>query len=97
MEISVTDQALAFLGALALGGSLGGLYDLFRLFRQRFRLGLLDSVLDLLYWPVSVGALFFYAVAAGNGDVRLYLLSRLRGRSRHLKIPSRVRLRSQAP
>jgi len=74
MGNSVTAQALDFLGALALGGGLGLVYDLFRLLRGRFCLGILGSALDLLYWPLSVAALFFYAVAAGNGEVRIYLL-----------------------
>ena len=75
MGNSVTAQALAFLGAMALGGGLGLVYDLFRLLRGRFRLGLLSAALDLLYWPLSVAALFSYAVAAGNGEVRIYLLA----------------------
>ena len=74
MEVSVTGQALSFFGAAALGGALGFLYDFFRLLRKRLltRMGL---ALDLLYWPLTVAAFFFYAVAAGNGDIRLYLLA----------------------
>ena len=74
MEVSVTGQALSFFGAAVLGGALGFLYDFFRLLRKRFltRMGL---ALDLLYWPLTVAAFFFYAVAAGNGDIRLYLLA----------------------
>ena len=38
MAVSVTAQALSFLGALGLGGALGILYDLFRLLRGRLGL-----------------------------------------------------------
>lgn len=74
MAISVTDQAMAFLGALALGGGLGVLYDLFRLSRVRLGLRVLGALLDLSYWVVAVLALFGYCLAAGNGDVRIYLV-----------------------
>ena len=68
MAISVTDQAMAFLGALALGGALGVLYDLFRLVRVRLKLRALGALLDLGYWALAVLALFGYCLAAGNGD-----------------------------
>ena len=74
MAISVTDQAMAFLGALALGGALGVLYDLFRLVRVRLKLRALGALLDLGYWALAVLALFGYCLAAGNGDVRIYLI-----------------------
>ena len=74
MEISITGQAMAFLGALALGGGLGLLYDLCRLLRHRLPLLGLGAVLDLLYWPIAAVSLFVYAVAAGDGVVRIYFM-----------------------
>lgn len=74
MAISVTDQALDFLGALILGGALGVLYDLFRLVQIRLGLRALGAALDLSYWAVALAALFSYCLAAGNGDVRIYLM-----------------------
>ena len=74
MAVSVTAQALSFLGALGLGGALGLLYDLFRLLRTRLGLRWLGGGLDLLYWLAVVVSLFVYCVAAGNGDVRIYLM-----------------------
>ena len=74
MEISVSGQAQAFLGAMALGGILGLVYDLFRLLRGRIPLKLLGITLDLAYWPLTVAALFAYTVTAGDGVVRLYLM-----------------------
>ena len=74
MEVSVTGQALAFLGSLALGGALGLVYDLFRLLRLRLPWKALGQALDLLYWPLTVCALFVYAVAAGDGVIRIYFM-----------------------
>lgn len=74
MDISVTGQGMAFLGSLALGGALGLLYDLCRLLRGRFPLQVLGALLDLLYWPFAVVALFVSALRLGDGVVRLYLL-----------------------
>ena len=74
MEVSLAGQAQAFLGALVLGGGMGLVYDLFRLFRLRLPVRALGALLDLIYWPLGVCALFIYAVAAGDGEVRLYLM-----------------------
>ena len=71
----MTGQALSFLGAAALGGALGLVYDLFRLLRGRLGWRLLGMALDLLYWPLAVAALFVYSVAAGDGEVRFYLMA----------------------
>jgi hypothetical protein len=75
MEVSNSGQALAFLGAAALGGGLGLLYDGCRLLRGRLGLPVLDVLLDLLYWPLTVLALFWHSVRLGDGVVRLYLLA----------------------
>ena len=74
MEVSVTGQALAFLGALALGAGVGLLYDLFRILRVRLPWKALGAVLDLMFWLTVTAALFVYAVAAGDGEVRIYLV-----------------------
>lgn len=75
MEVSVAGQALSFLGAMALGGGLGLVYDLFRLLRLRLGGKLLGGLLDLVYWPLTVVALFVYSVTAGDGVVRFYLMA----------------------
>ena len=75
MGVSVTGQALAFLGAMALGGALGIVYDLFRLLRGRLGWRGLGAVLDLVYWPLAAAALFAYSVTAGDGVVRVYLMA----------------------
>ena len=68
------EQARTFLGALGLGVALGLVYDLFRVLRLRLPLRILGGMLDLLYWPLTVCALFVYTVAVGDGVVRIYLM-----------------------
>ena len=70
----MTGQALTFGGAMALGGVLGLVYDLFRLLRRRLDWKALGILLDLLYWPLVAVSIFVYAVAAGDGVVRVYLM-----------------------
>ena len=74
MEVSNTGQALGFLAALALGGGLGLLYDFFRLLRRRLGVPWLAAALDLCYWPVGAGVLFWHALEAGGGVIRVYLV-----------------------
>ena len=74
MTISVTEQALFFAGALLMGAAVGLLYDAFRILRVRVHLPLLGGFLDLLFWAVVTVALFVYTTAAGNGEVRGYLV-----------------------
>ena len=64
---------------MALGAAIGLLYDFFRILRVRLRLPLLGSVLDLLFWLAVTAAIFVYAVAAGNGEVRIYMLLSILG------------------
>ena len=74
MEVSNPGQALGFLAALALGGGLGLLYDFFRLLRRRLGAPWLAAALDLCYWPVGAGVLFWHALEAGGGVIRVYLV-----------------------
>lgn len=71
----MTGQALSFLGAAALGGGMGLVYDFFRLLRGRLRWKPLGAVLDLVYWPLATVALFVCSVRLGDGVVRLYLMA----------------------
>ena len=74
MEISVSAQAALLAGALLLGAAVGLLYDFFRILRVRIPLKLLGALLDLVFWLAVTAALFVYAVAAGDGAVRIYLV-----------------------
>ena len=58
-----------------MGVGVGLLYDLFRVMRVRIPLPLMGSVLDLLFWLVVTVGLFVYATAAGNGEVRFYVIA----------------------
>ena len=67
-------QVLFLAGAAALGLGVGLLYDLFRVMRVRIPLPLLGGALDLLFWLVVTAGLFVYTTAAGNGEVRFYMI-----------------------
>lgn len=79
MDISVSGQAAALAGALLLGFLIGLAYDLLRIPRAYIRIPLLGETLDLLFWLAATAALFFYAVYAGNGEVRIYMALALMG------------------
>ncbi len=74
MTFTNPGQAQSFFGALLLGAATGILYDGLRVIR--FRLGgkILGALLDMLFWAAVVCTLFCYAVAAGNGLVRIYMM-----------------------
>ena len=71
MGIDLADQVRTFLGAAALGGCLGLVYDVFRVLRRRLRLPLVGALLDLGVWGLTTAGLFVYATAVGGGVVRL--------------------------
>ena len=74
MAVSIAAQAAMLGGALILGAAVGVLYDAFRILRVRLPLPLLGGILDLLFWLAVTAALFVYAVAAGNGEVRIFMV-----------------------
>lgn len=74
MEISISGQAAAFGGAMALGMAAGLLYDLFRILRFRAARRVLSAGLDLLFWVAVTAALFSYALTAGNGQLRIFMI-----------------------
>ena len=74
MAVSIAAQAALLGGALLLGAAVGVLYDAFRILRVRLPSPLLGGVLDLLFWLAVTVGLFVYAVWAGNGEVRIYMV-----------------------
>ena len=68
-------QAAAFGGAVVLGAAAGLLYDGMRVIRHRLGLRWLGHVLDALFWLVVTVGLFAYALAAGDGRVRIFYLA----------------------
>jgi spore cortex biosynthesis protein YabQ len=79
VDISVSNQAAALLGALVMGVAVGLVYDLIRIPRAYIRIPLLGAVLDLLFWLAVTAALFLYAIYAGGGEVRIYMAAALFG------------------
>ncbi len=74
MEISISGQAAAFGGAVVLGMAAGLLYDLFRILRVRAARRFFSDGLDLLFWVAVTVALFSYALLAGNGQLRIFMI-----------------------
>ena len=77
MEISITQQAASFAGAVLLGFGVGLFYDILRLVRGRLRARVLRAMLDLLFWIAVTVALFIYVTGMVGGRVRLYVLAAL--------------------
>ncbi len=75
MEISVSGQALAFAGSAALGAAAGLLYDLLGTVRRRAEGRVLGGALDLLFWMLVTAVLFLYALEAGDGKLRLFMVA----------------------
>ena len=72
MTADVQQQLNGLCQALLLGGGLGLFYDFLRVVRRSLRLRWLGQLLDLLFWLLATGALFFWSDRAWGGTVRLY-------------------------
>ncbi len=77
METYLSDQAVAFLWAVVLGGGLGGVYDVFRLVRilrgrDRPLLVFLEDLLFALIAALATASCFTWT---NFGQVRLFLLA----------------------
>ncbi len=76
MEVTLQMQARGFLLAAIAGLLLGGLYDVFRIFRALFRCGKRALFVQDLLFMLAAGAFsYLTALAANWGVVRLYLLA----------------------
>ena len=72
MTVDVAQQGRALCQALLLGGTMGVVYDLFRILRVRVKVRLLGPLLDLLFWLAATAALFVWSQSAWGGQGRLY-------------------------
>ena len=72
MEIYIAEQVRLLCGAAALGAALGLAYDLLRAVRRRIPALLIPC--DLLFCAAVAAGVIGYALAAGDGELRLYLL-----------------------
>lgn len=75
MGISLADQTMDFLLALAFGAGLGALYDVFRILRALIPTGkILIFFEDLLYWCVCGVLTFLFILGVNAGEIRGYLI-----------------------
>ena len=74
MEIDSLLQLRLSLQAVMLGWTAGLLYDLLRAWRQRCRRAFFASALDVIYALMVPFLLFFFALRAAGGELRIYQL-----------------------
>lgn len=74
MNFTLAQQTLVFLEAILLGVLGGVCYDVCRAVRRTFRAGLWGTaLLDGVFWLVSLGALFCFAVTEAAAQARFYV------------------------
>ncbi len=77
MGISLADQTMDFLLALAFGAGLGALYDVFRILRALIPTGkIVIFFQDLLYWCICGVLTFLFILGAPLCEFPLWLLPR---------------------
>ena len=75
MILSMTGQALLFLSTVLVGGAIGLLFDLFRIFRKTTRHSRLAVTLeDLFFWVAATGLTFYYMLHRNYGEIRVFSL-----------------------
>lgn len=74
MGVSISDQALVFLGMAACGAVIGIIFDMFRTFRKLARPGALGvNLSDLLFWVIGICVLIGSLVFLNSGELRWYV------------------------
>jgi len=69
----MSEQAIAFLVAVAAGFSIGFFYDAFRVIRLAFpHSSLVVQIEDVLYWLCTPFYFFYVLLRVGYGDVRFF-------------------------
>lgn len=73
--VSVSGQIMTFLYAMALGGILGAIYDIFRILRVAFG-GKTVAVFaeDLAFSLIALIMTFVFVIAFNNGELRFFVL-----------------------
>lgn len=75
MEISVAQQTWMFLASVALGAVLGICYDVFRILRIALKHPTIAVLIeDILFFAVCAVATFCFLLAAGDGQLRAFIL-----------------------
>jgi spore cortex biosynthesis protein YabQ len=79
VNVSIGVQVWQAAAALLLGSALGVVYDLFRTLtlnngKKTALSSFAVAALDILFWLFAIPAVFWYAMTAGEGQLRLYSL-----------------------
>ena len=74
MGVQISQQLSAFLASILLGLGLGLVYDLLRAFRLAAPGRRLGCLLDGLYAAAVLAAVFYFTLAFGDGELRLYMV-----------------------
>ena len=75
MILSMSGQAWLFLSTVLVGGAVGLLYDITRIFRKTARhSGLAVQLEDLLFWMAATGLTFYYMLHRNYGEIRVFTL-----------------------
>ncbi len=73
MILSVNAQTLLFFSTIAVGGILGFIYDIFRIFRRLFKHGnFLTQIEDLIYWLLASFIMFYFMLNENYGEIRIF-------------------------
>ena len=71
----MTGQAWLFLSTVLVGGAIGLLYDVFRIFRKTARhSGLAVTLEDLFFWVAATGLTFYFMLHRNYGEIRVFSL-----------------------
>ena len=72
---NVSEQATLLLYSLLLGVGLGAVYSIFTVIKTLFYSNkVVETVLNLIYFPLSAIMFFFFVIGVGGGEWRLYMI-----------------------
>lgn len=75
MILSVSEQSRLFLMTVVMGGGLGFLYDLFRIWRKLWKhSNFMVHVEDVLYWVLVSLLMFYFLLSESYGEIRFFSL-----------------------
>lgn len=73
MILSLSSQARLFLATVAVGGLLGMLFDMFRIFRLAIpHKSFLLQIEDAVYWILVLFTMFFFMMHKNYGEIRFF-------------------------
>ena len=73
MILSVSNQTILFLSAVAAGFGIGALYDVFRVFRKILpHPGLFVQFEDIVFWTIATLGVFYLMLDKSFGEIRAF-------------------------